>query len=977
MDWERVSYPVSAGPHTFKWTYAKNTQNAAGLDAASIDQIVWPVADCADPVIYVDANATGENDGSSWADAYTELQSALAQTLGGIDIWVANGTYRPDYDVMAQIHNGQREATFQLPNNIGIYGGFAGGDSTIYSGGETARDQRDPQANETILTGDLWLDGDTNNNSYHVVSARGVSPTSILDGFTITAGNAVNAPYPNYGGGGIFNEQNSRANITRCTFSTNLGGHRGGAILNDSSSPTFTDCVFSNNYADYGGAICNRSEGSPSLTSSPKLNNCQFLDNTAMRGGAIFNEQNNSISMTGCLFLRNTVNDQGGALYNNGSATLTNCALVQNSGRYEGGGIYNEFALTLINSAVVGNTCDNAGAGLRPGSAGSQDIIISNSIFWGNISFNQSDVEAAQIEHPSLSINHSCVQGWSGNFGGVGNIGDDPRFAAMTPTDLRLQLNSPCIDAGDNTVLTSDMTTDILGLARRMDDPDTADTGNGTAPLVDMGPHEYDPNGDYDGDLVLNQQDNCPVTDNFDQADTDADDVGNVCDNCPDSGNPEQEDTDGDTWGDSCDLCPELSSYVWSAQTNSEPPPRIGATTAYDSARGVTVLFGGYKSPDWYNDTWESDGTGWTLRTPANIPSPRSNHAMVYDSARGVVVLFGGKTASGQSNETWEWDGTDWTLRTASVKPEARGFHAMAYDSARGVTVLFGGMSGSSLNDTWEWDGTFWQQRTSAMLPSARYGHAMVYDRKHGVTVLFGGPDNQTWKWNGNNWILANTPFAPSARIRHAMAYDQIRGTTLLFGGSTGPQETWEWDGWNWNQLDLSPTPPAGAPMALTTMTYDIQNRMAVLFLTVNKLSTSSETWHYAINQDDADSDDIGDLCDNCINDPNPDQADEDGDGVGDECDLCPGTIPGFGVDADGCPAAITGDFNRDGDVDSGDFAQFQSYATGPGLACDGDACTADFDADTDIDQDDFAIFQRCYSGENIPVNPADPACAN
>lgn len=1018
MGWEQVSYPVSAGPHTFKWTYAKNAQNAFGLDAASIDQIVWPVAECAGVVLYVDANATGTNNGTSWMNAYKELQSALAQALDGVEVWVANGNYRPDYNVITQEHNEQREATFQLPNNVGVYGGFAGGDSTIYPGGETTRDQRDPQANETILTGDLYLDGDTGNNSYHVVSARSITPTSILDGFTITAGCAGGAPYPNYGGGGMFNEQNSRATIAHCTFTANRGGPHGGAILNDASSPILLNCTFiNNNDAGEGGAICNRSEGSPTLTSSPKLNNCQFLNNTGTYGGAIFNEQNNSISMTGCLFLRNTANDSGGAIYNKGSATFANCTVVQNTSYPSGGGIYNNSTLTLINCAVVGNICDNAGAGLRPGSAGSQAVSIANSIFWGNLSTNATEVEAIQIDYGTFAINYSCVQGWSGYFGGVGNIGDDPRFAAMTPTDLRLQPGSPCIDAGDNTALTSDMTTDILGLARRIDDPDTADTGNGTTPLVDMGPHEYDPAGDYDGDLVLNQQDNCPVTDNFDQVDGDNDDVGDVCDNCPNDVNSGQEDTDGDTWGDSCDLCLEQSNYVWSAQANSEPSPRLGAATAYDSARGVTVLFGGFKTPNVYNDTWESDGTGWILRTPTNAPSGRRFHAMAYDSARGVVVLFGGYTASERSDETWEWDGTDWTLRTPANKPTARDSHAMAYDSARGVTVLFSGTNGGPLNDTWEWDGTLWQQRTSTYPPSARSGHAMVYDRNHGVSVLFGGQDNQTWIWNGATWMMANTPVAPSARIRHAMAYDQVRGTTLLFGGSTGRQETWEWDGWNWKQLDLSLTPPLAA---LVTMAYDIQNRMAVLFLTVVPASPNSGTWHFAINQNDADDDGLGDICDNCINQPNPEQVDddtdgvgnecdncidqpnpeqtdgdndglgdlcdncpaqpnpeqldEDTDGVGDECDLCPGTIPGFGVDADGCPAAITGDFNRDGDVDPGDFAQFQSYATGPGLACTGEACAADFDADTDIDQDDFAIFQRCYSGEN---NPANPACAN
>src|SRR5262245_56732341 len=75
--------------------------------------------------------------------------------------------------------------------------------------------------------------------------------------------------------------------------------------------------------------------------------------------------------------------------------------------------------------------------------------------------------------------------------------------------------------------------------------------------------------------------------------------------------------------------------------------------------------------------------------------SPRNGHAMAYDSARGVTVLFGGDLSYyNLTGETWEWDGDTWTLRATSG-PTARVAHAMAYDSARGVTVLFGGYSGA------------------------------------------------------------------------------------------------------------------------------------------------------------------------------------------------------------------------------------------------------------------------------------------
>jgi hypothetical protein len=421
-------------------------------------------------IIYVDDDASGANDGSSWTNAYNYLQDALADantSAKPVEIHVAQGTYKPDLG--AGITPGDREATFQLINDVTLKGGYAGN-------GEPDHKAPDIKVYETVLSGDLNdNDVDVNDprdlledlcraeNSYHVITGSGTDSTAILEGFTITSGNASVSNY-NYRGGGMFNEDGSPT-VANCRFIENSAEGWGGGMLNIFDSyPALTNCEFVSNYAGTGGGMLN-------FDSDPTLVNCIFVGNSAGRSGGIGN---------------------GGGIHNDsGSPTLTNCVFSGNSANYVGGGIYNEAdsAPVLTNCTFTGNS------GVAIFIEGSTTV--TNCIFWGNTDKNGMG-ESAQFrfyaDYSTININYSCVQGWTGSLGGIGNIGADPLFWDTDGADdmmgteddnLRLLPGSPCIDTGDPNYVTGPNETDLDDNARVI------------RGRIDMGAFEYQPRTIY------------------------------------------------------------------------------------------------------------------------------------------------------------------------------------------------------------------------------------------------------------------------------------------------------------------------------------------------------------------------------------------------------------------------------------------------------------------------------------------------
>ncbi|MFC1991695.1 choice-of-anchor Q domain-containing protein [Chloroflexota bacterium] len=331
-----------------------------------------PLALASPGTIYVDNSATGANNGTSWADAYTSLQSALGPAVSGDEIRVAQGTYKPSVEVGG---TGDRYKCFQLKNDVAIYGGYAG-----Y--GKPDPDARNISTYPTILSGNVgtYSSGD---NSYHVFyhpDGTNLNNTAVLDGCIIIGGNANALSNPHDQGGGMYNWA-CEPTVTNCSFITNTASNGGGGMFNLFSTPILTNCSFITNTASlFGGGMYN-------FECAPTVTNCSFIDNIAgFSGGGIGNDVS-SPTLTNCTFIGNTASVRGGGMSNlYSSPTVTNCIFWNNTpneiydessnpyvtycdvqGGYSGSGNIN--ANPLLNATLhlmAGSPCIDAGNNFAP-----------------------------------------------------------------------------------------------------------------------------------------------------------------------------------------------------------------------------------------------------------------------------------------------------------------------------------------------------------------------------------------------------------------------------------------------------------------------------------------------------------------------------------------------------------------------------------------------------------------------------------
>jgi hypothetical protein len=460
---------------------------------------------------------------------------------------VAEGVYTPDQG--ADQTPGDRYVAFELISGVALKGGYAGC-------GAFDPDARDIALYETVLSGDLsgnddpTLRGDSNccsgvmrdtpgcdnpvcqelvcetsaccdgwwdsscgsvaehhccelcrptrcENSYHVLTASGVEATAVLDGFTVTGGEAnaeLDEPPFYRRGGGLFSEAGSPT-IESCLFVENYPN----AIYTHYGEPRIKGCDFVDNgtYAGGGGYAVKNSSNEAEVTNCRFIRNrggglnawgsktivgCSFVENKA-RGGLYLTY--GAPTIWGCSFIHNQTKSNGGGAYNvGGYAQFVNCVFHGNSALYFGGGLRTyPPGVSLINCIFSGNT---AGGGVSypsaspaPGFGGAVEqnggsMLVLNSTFYGNSAGYAGAMTGGDHADIAQCVfwGNTCTEpdcGWQSpiisQVWGIGYFiehswigGDDPLFVDADGPDgilgteddnLRLSVDSPLINYGD------------------------------------------------------------------------------------------------------------------------------------------------------------------------------------------------------------------------------------------------------------------------------------------------------------------------------------------------------------------------------------------------------------------------------------------------------------------------------------------------------------------------------------------------
>jgi parallel beta-helix repeat protein len=344
----------------------------------------------ASALVYVDRNATGANDGSSWADAYTTIQVGIDYAdVADDEVWVAQGTY---YEAIV------------MKSGVELYGGF--------NGTETERSERNWTTNVTTIDASTARNGSP---AYHVVTMDSIT-TSTIDGFTITGSNANGSGDNDKRGGGIFCYNLTESNtIAKNTVLTNSATLEGGAIFCHYSSPIIENNSISTNsathtyYSNGGGVYC--------YYSSPLIINNTISGNAANQWGGGIYCYASSPTIEDNIISSNSAGWGGGIYCQYSSPLIQNNAILGNSA-YLGSGIYCDKASSpaITNNAITENVALDFGGGIY---CGFSSLTITNNIVWGNSAGYEAGGIYCGGDSLSIIMNNIILENSSANGGGI------------------------------------------------------------------------------------------------------------------------------------------------------------------------------------------------------------------------------------------------------------------------------------------------------------------------------------------------------------------------------------------------------------------------------------------------------------------------------------------------------------------------------------------------------------------------------
>lgn len=385
--------------------------------------------------IYVDADATGSNDGSSWQNAFNDLSEAIEAAQSGQDIWVAAGVYYPTSQPNYPVGSADpRFNHFTLKNGVKIIGGFAGD--------ETSADQRDLFANKTVLSGDIdrndiltaegYVAAHTNivgRNSlklFYFPTGSNIDTTAVLDGFVLSGAYADNDVFP-YMGGAAMLCQGASPKVVNCDFFGNYAKVDGGAIWIENSSMIIENCSFSGNYAgDQSGAVHFNN-------TSASLKGCTFTNNTAKFGGAVYIIGGNKVSeIENCTFDGNySLASGGGVTINNARVFISKTTFSNNRADTWGGGVifYGKSDVDMLNCHVYSNKAKDWGGGVA--ARYNSQVRMTNCKVQGNVAETYAGAGISVSDTVSLFLYNSLITGNQC----AGNSGDE--YGAAIFSDKR------------------------------------------------------------------------------------------------------------------------------------------------------------------------------------------------------------------------------------------------------------------------------------------------------------------------------------------------------------------------------------------------------------------------------------------------------------------------------------------------------------------------------------------------------------